>query len=242
MTLNRVTLPELLVPPILEEQLVALPLVVSFGMIMSAVLGQDTPKRPLAEQDHFRQAFLFDRADPSFRERVKIRTLGRQWDRFHAAAGQRFPERGTKLGVAIVQNIMAAMEVAPRLLRRAAANLLHPFLIWMSRDPGHAHAAAFQMQEEQHIVGRQPSPSEYLDCEEITTRRVHSVSGEKVLPYRACRRPQIVVQRTSEIGVRIALRAARGDVVLDGTPAQPCGCLRRDCHRCSCGAVRRPSN
>ena len=42
MTLNRVTLPELLVAPIWEEQLVAFPLVASFGVIMSAVLGQDT--------------------------------------------------------------------------------------------------------------------------------------------------------------------------------------------------------
>jgi hypothetical protein len=77
MTLNRGTLPELLVAPIWEEQPVVFPLVVSFGVIMSAVLGQYTRKRLLTEQDHFGQAFLFDRADPSFRERVKIRTLGR---------------------------------------------------------------------------------------------------------------------------------------------------------------------
>jgi hypothetical protein len=53
MTLNRVTLPELLVAPIWEEQPVAFPLVISFGVIMSAVLGHDTRKRPLTEQDHF---------------------------------------------------------------------------------------------------------------------------------------------------------------------------------------------
>jgi hypothetical protein len=69
-------------------------------------------------------------------------------------------------------------EDSPYVLGRAAANLLHPFLLWMSRDPGHGHTATFQMKEEQHIIGRQSSPSEHLDCEEITTRQYIHVSGE----------------------------------------------------------------
>jgi hypothetical protein len=39
------------------------------------------------------------------------------------------------------------------------------------------------MKEEQHVV-HQPSPSEHLDCEEITTGQYIHVSGEKVLPWR----------------------------------------------------------
>ena len=75
--LNRVTLPGLFVAHYREEQLVAFPLMVSFAVIMSAVLRQDARQRALAEQDHLGQAFLFDRTDPSFRERVQIRTVSR---------------------------------------------------------------------------------------------------------------------------------------------------------------------
>src|ERR1700704_2820515 len=76
------------------------------------------------------------------------------------------------------------MKIAPRLLCRAAANLLHPFLIWMSRNPGHAHTPAFQMKEEQHIVGHQAAPGEHLPREKTTARQYIHVSGEKVLPSR----------------------------------------------------------
>ena len=44
---------------------------VSFAVIMSAVFGQDPPQRTLTEQDHLGQAFLFNRADPSFREGIQ---------------------------------------------------------------------------------------------------------------------------------------------------------------------------
>src|SRR5438034_10400163 len=76
------------------------------------------------------------------------------------------------------------MKIAPRLLCRDPANLLHPFLIWMSRDPGYTHAPAFQMKEEQHVVGHQPTPSEHLHGKEITTRQYIHMGGKKVLPCR----------------------------------------------------------
>lgn len=50
----------------------------------------------------------------------------------------------------------------------------------MSRDPGHAHAAPFQMKEEQHVVSHQPPQSEHFDREEITIRQHIHVSGEKI--------------------------------------------------------------
>jgi hypothetical protein len=67
-----------------------------------------------------------------------------------------------------MQNITTRMKIAPRLLRRATGNLLHPFLIWMPGDPGNTHAAAFEMQEEKHVVSHQPSPGEHFDCEKVT--------------------------------------------------------------------------
>jgi hypothetical protein len=49
-----------------EKQLVAFPLMVSFGVIMSAEFGQSPRQRTLAEQDQPRQAFLLGRTLPVF--------------------------------------------------------------------------------------------------------------------------------------------------------------------------------
>ena len=43
-------------------------------------------------------------------------------------------------------------------------------------------ASAFQLEEEQHIIGHQPSPAEHLNREEIAPRQHVHMSGEKVLP------------------------------------------------------------
>ena len=115
---------------------------VPLAVIVAAVLGQDPQKRTFPEQNHLGEALLFDGANPTFRERIHGRALGRERNRFHAAACQRRMKRGTELRVAIVQNITARMKIASSALRRTAANLVHPVLIWMSRDSGHAHAAA----------------------------------------------------------------------------------------------------
>jgi hypothetical protein len=52
----------------------------------------------------------------------------------------------------------------------------------MSGDPGDAHAAAFQMKEEQDVARYQPTPSEHLYGEEITARQDIHVCSEEVLP------------------------------------------------------------
>ena len=64
----------------------------------------------------------------------------------------------------IVENISASMAA---LLGRIAGDLLHPLFIRMSGNAGDAHPAAFQMQEEQHVVGNQSSPGEHFHGEEI---------------------------------------------------------------------------
>ena len=61
-----------------------------------------------------------------------------------------------------------------------AAYLLHPFLVRMFRDPGNVHASAFQMEEEQHIVGYKPSPAEHLNREEIAPCQHVQMSREEL--------------------------------------------------------------
>src|SRR5580700_9181458 len=81
-----------------------------------------------------------------------------------------------------MQNITASIQKPPGLLSSAASDLLHPLLIRMSGDTRHRDSAAFQMKEEQYIIGRQPPPGEHFHREEIGTRQHIHVSGNKVLP------------------------------------------------------------
>ena len=60
-----------------KQQNVALALVIPFRVKVLHELAQRTSQRGFAEQDQFRQALLLDRADPSFREGVQIRTARR---------------------------------------------------------------------------------------------------------------------------------------------------------------------
>jgi hypothetical protein len=59
-----------------EEQLVAFPLVVAFGVIMRAELGQRPRQRTFTEQNQPRQTLLFGGANPTFRKSVQIRASG----------------------------------------------------------------------------------------------------------------------------------------------------------------------
>src|SRR6266849_4469689 len=108
---------------------------VPLAVRVSAVLGQDPRQRTLTEQNDLGQALLFDRANPAFRERIQVRALGGEWNRFHAAAGQRGPKCSTELRVTIVQYVAARVKIAPRILRRGAAHLFHPLLVRMPGDP-----------------------------------------------------------------------------------------------------------
>ena len=71
-----------------KQQMVAFPLMVPFAVVVAAVLGQDARQRPLAEQDYFGQAFLFDRTNPTFRECIQVWALGRERNRSHSARCQ----------------------------------------------------------------------------------------------------------------------------------------------------------
>src|ERR1039457_7401507 len=85
-----------------------------------------------------------------------------------AAALEVDPPKLPGLGSATLQNITASIQISPSLLGRAAGDLFHPLLIRMSGDPRHTDPAAFQMKEEQHIVGHQTPPAQYFHGEEVS--------------------------------------------------------------------------
>jgi len=79
----------------------------------------------------------------------------------------------------IVQNITASIQISPGLMGRAAGDLLHPLLIRMSGDSRHADPAAFQMKEEQYIVGRLAPPAQYFHgAVPADETRIHSLALE----------------------------------------------------------------
>src|SRR5258706_6106886 len=79
--------------------------------------------------------------------------------------------------------IIAARIMSPTpLVARSTGDLLHPLLIWLLRKPRHTDPAAFQMKEEQHIIGHQPPPGEHLHREEIGPSQHIHVCGDKILP------------------------------------------------------------
>jgi hypothetical protein len=84
-----------------------------------------------------------------------------------------------------MQNIAAWMKIDPSLLGGAAGDLLHPLLIRMSGDTGHADAAAFQVDEKQHIVSHQAPPTQHLHREEVCAGQNVHVGGDKI-PPRSC--------------------------------------------------------
>src|SRR5450755_3491944 len=111
-----------------------------------------------------------------------MRASGRKRKGFHTATRQHRPKRCAELCVAIVENIAAWLKVAPSLLGRATGDLLHPLLIRMSGNTGHADATAPHVNEEQNVVGNQSSPREHFHGEEVSTRQNIDVCGDEVLP------------------------------------------------------------
>jgi len=81
-----------------------------------------------------------------------------------------------------MEEIATATQDAPCIHGHVAADLLHPWLVWMGSDAGDVHTAALEMNEEQHVVGHQPSQRENLDSEEVGCREQREVSPNEFRP------------------------------------------------------------
>jgi hypothetical protein len=83
-------------------------------------------ERGLAEQDHFREALFFHRAIPPLQMRVQVWAAWRQEERLDSRGSQDLAKGGTKLGIAIVQQITATVEHSLPRHRQVSSHLLHP--------------------------------------------------------------------------------------------------------------------
>ena len=82
------------------------------------------------------------------------------------------------------------MKIAPPFLGRASADLFHPLLNRMARNPGDLNASVFQMNEEQNVVSHQSSPRQHFHSEEVTASKDVHMSRKKVLPRRDLASPR----------------------------------------------------
>jgi hypothetical protein len=64
-----------------------------------------------------------------------------------------------------MQEIATVSKGAASLHGYGTGHLLHPLLVRVDRDRGDVHLSAPEMDEKQHVVGRQSSQREDLHCE-----------------------------------------------------------------------------
>src|SRR6266699_4088292 len=99
---------------------------------------------------------LLDLLHPAFRVRVQIRASCWQSKRIHTSRLDQFSKGWAELPISVVQQIAAAPQASPLLHSHVSHLLLHPLLIRVRRESCQCHLATLQVNEEQHIVGRQP--------------------------------------------------------------------------------------
>src|SRR5882724_3250899 len=138
-----------------EQNPIVFALMVALPVVMFQILLQRSPQRQFSKQDQPRQTFVFDRLHPAFCVRVQIRASCWQSKRIHTSRLDQFSKGWAELRISVVQQIAAAPQASPLLHSYVSRLLLHPLLIRVRRESCQIHPASLQVDQEQHIVGRQ---------------------------------------------------------------------------------------
>jgi len=119
---------------------------------------------------------------PIFRRRIEVWTPRRELNRFYTTSRERRPK--DRAWVAIVQRVTSLIQISPGLAGRVARHLLHPWLVGIPGDSGHADTPTLQVNEEQDVVCHQATPGEHFDREEIDAGQYRHMRLNKFLPGR----------------------------------------------------------
>src|SRR5262245_39999851 len=84
-----------------------------------------------------------------------------------------------------MQQVTTLAEPARRVVDSVARHLRHPGFGGMAGDAGESDASAFQIKEEQDVIGRESTPGQHFDSEEVAAGKYGHVGGDEVLPSRA---------------------------------------------------------
>ena len=164
------------------NELVCQPLMVAFGVKMFQENRRRVAEHPLAKEDHFVQAFGFDRPDPAFGERIEVGALRRQADRLYARRFQEAPELFGEFGVSIHQEVRFAVQEPILAVGEVAGDLCHPSGIGGSCDARDLHATSGDLHDEENIERDEAAQGPNFGGEEITSCHCLGMRAEEVVP------------------------------------------------------------
>ena len=153
-------------------------LMIALMMKMRHILRQRMAERRFSKEDQPRETFLLDRAHPAFRVGVQVGRSGWQDDTLDTSLIDDLLKRSTEFGVAVMDEVLAGRQEAPLLHREVARHLHHPGLIGMRRDASHIHLPAPKVDEEEDVVGHEPTQRPDVGREEVGRHKdVHRAYG-----------------------------------------------------------------
>jgi RHS repeat-associated protein len=166
-----------------EQEQVLLALMRSFVKVMMLdIFGDGMPEGSLAEENHTVEAFVFDRPDEPFGERVQVRGTRRQGEWFYSGRTEDHVEAGGEFGVAIPDEVPAFGKKFTTAGREIAGGLPHPVVGWIAGDPADVDFSAGNMDEEQAAIGDQTKWSPNFGGEEIGCEKTVGMRFNKVSP------------------------------------------------------------
>ncbi len=102
----------------------------------------------------------------------------------YAFRRQHIVEGGTEFRISVMQHVAALTESASRVVDGVARHLSDPRFCGVACDASERDAPGLQMNEEQDVVGGEPTPSQNFDGEEVGSRKHSHVCGDEVFPGR----------------------------------------------------------
>lgn len=159
-------------------------MMVSLGVVMRDIFAQSPYQRAFTEQNELGKALLLHRADPPFAECVQIWAARRNLKTPDPFRCQHMVERHTELRISVMQHVTAVAEPSGGVADGIARHLSEPGFSGMACDAGKRDASGLEIEEEQDVVGGEPTPGQDLDGEEVGSRKHSHVGGDEVLPGR----------------------------------------------------------
>jgi hypothetical protein len=130
---------------------------------MEQVRSDDVLQVTAAENQEPVEAFAADAPDPALSMRPRLRSSHGRLDDSDAFGAEDFVEVSGELAVAVTDKKQRADVLVVEMHQQVACLLGHPAAVGVGRDPGQAHSAGRQLDEEEDVEALQ---EERVDGEE----------------------------------------------------------------------------
>lgn len=178
--------------PSAGQQTVVFSLMRAFEKIMRQVLVNEMPQMILAEHDEMIEALALDALHPAFREGVEVGSERPDLMHFQAVGGEDRIELLGELAVVVSDQNRRLLRQLGEVHGDVAGLLRHPLGVGMGTHAGHVHAAAADVNEEQHEVVDQARHRPHLFREEVAgPQRGRMLLDERIPGPFAAFRPRV---------------------------------------------------